>query len=129
MRIIRRLLTTESRPRPFRRVMLFSSMVLVTAAWGWLAYPKQISEPIVQKQPKKLLPLLSTPLITHQELNELLTKKQLTIGDANVRVHTNQVPANTPIEDFQSHMRVLDENGELCGLLLGVYDGHGGTEW
>ncbi|KAI8916602.1 phosphatase 2C-like domain-containing protein [Powellomyces hirtus] len=39
-----------------------------------------------------------------------------------VAYHTNQVASNSPVEDYHSENRLKN------GVILGIYDGHGGTE-
>ncbi|KAJ8667965.1 hypothetical protein QAD02_009628 [Eretmocerus hayati] len=72
-------------------------------------------------------PYVNLPRLTPQEVTDILQANEFTkdfIGPSSVKSYdSNQLASNNPIEDTRSEARCLQTNG----ILLGVFDGHGGT--
>nr|KAJ3420190.1 hypothetical protein HK105_005977 [Polyrhizophydium stewartii] len=102
--------------------------------------PKQVDEKqhLHSGRPRQELPAVKR-LLSDDQVHRILTAKQATLDPADgrtpapaapavlgklpaVRIDVNSVASNSPIEDYHSQV-VVDS-----GLLVGVFDGHGGPE-
>jgi pyruvate dehydrogenase phosphatase len=122
MKKFQRLFSTQKLTSRSWTKIAFGSLTIGGVATAIAYFTSSESKPL--RKPLRKLPDVDS-LVSNQQISDIFSKLEIekTPSVKSVaRIDLNSVPSNNPGEDYHS------ENEFDKGLILGIYDGHGGKE-